>query len=121
MGIGRWVFHNREYLVAIRPFDGALAMNTMRFHDELVPVKDLDIQSPSRKPSDKELNMAGKLVESLQAKWKPDAFEDTYRERMLTYIEAKAKGKLEKIEQPSEAQDAGDLMAALEASLSGTK
>jgi DNA end-binding protein Ku len=120
-GIGRWVFHNREYLVAVRPFDGALAMNTMRFHDELVPVKDLDIQAPSRKPSDKELDMAGKLLESLQAKWKPDAFEDTYRERMLTYIEAKAKGKLEKLPQQSEAQDPGDLMAALEASLSGSK
>src|SRR4051794_18804944 len=120
-GIGRWVFHNREYLVAIRPFDGALAMNTMRFHDELVAAKDLEIASPSRKPSDKELNMAGKLLESLQAEWKPDAFEDTYRERMLAYIEAKAKGKLEKMPQQSEAQDPGDLMAALEASLSGSK
>jgi DNA end-binding protein Ku len=120
-GIGRWVFHNREYLVAVRPYDGVLAMNTMVFHDELVPVKDLEISSPSRKPSDKELNMAGKLVESLQAKWKPDAFEDTYREAMLKYIEAKAKGKVEKLPQPTEAGDPDDLMAALEASLSGSK
>src|SRR3954452_10641755 len=50
-GIGRWVFHNREYLVALRAYDGVLAMNTMRFADELVPVKDLEISSPSRKPS----------------------------------------------------------------------
>ena len=35
-GIGRWVFHNREYLVAIRPLDGVLALHTMRFADELV-------------------------------------------------------------------------------------
>ena len=35
-GLGRWVFHNREYLVAVRPLDGVLALHTMRFADELV-------------------------------------------------------------------------------------
>ena len=118
-GIGRWVFHNREYLVALRAIDDVLALNTMRFHDELVPVGDLDLPSPSRKPSQQELTMAGKLVESLQADFKPDDFEDTYRERLLEYIEAKAEGKLDKLPQPSEAPESGDLMAALEASLSG--
>src|SRR5215213_439621 len=87
-GIGRWVFHNREYLVAVRALDGVLAMQTMRFHDELVPAKELEIAMPSRKPADQELTMAGKLVESLQAEWKPDDFEDTYRERLLEYIKA---------------------------------
>src|SRR3954470_4991985 len=61
VGIGRWVFHNREYLVAIRPLDEALAMHTMRFADELVPAKDLDIPRPSKNPSTQELGMAGKL------------------------------------------------------------
>ena len=49
-GIGRWVFHNREYLVAIRPLDGVLALHTMRFADELVDPGELDVPSPSRKP-----------------------------------------------------------------------
>src|SRR3954447_22968845 len=56
-GIGRWVFHNREYLVAVRTLDGALAMHTMRFHDELVPAKDLDIPEPPKNPSTQELGM----------------------------------------------------------------
>jgi DNA end-binding protein Ku len=120
-GIGRWVFHNREYLVSLRPLDGVIGMHTMRFHDELVPAKELEIASPSRKPSDKELGMAGKLVESLEAKFKPEEFEDTYRERLLKYIEAKSKGKVEKLPQPSEAGDPDDLMAALEASISGSR
>ena len=117
-GIGRWVFHNREYLVAIRALGDVIGMHTMVFHDELVPVKDLEISSPSRKPSDKELNMAGKLVESLQAKFKPEDYEDTYRERLLEYIEAKSKGKVESLPQRTEAEDPSDLMAALEASVS---
>ncbi len=120
-GIGRWVFHNREYLVAVRALDGALGMHTMRFHDELVPSEDLDIPTPSKNPSSRELDMAGKLLESLQAKFDPTAFEDTYRERLLAYIEAKAKGKLDKLAQPTDAQEPGDLMAALQASLSASR
>jgi DNA end-binding protein Ku len=117
-GIGRWVFHNREYLVAIRPFDDALAMHTMRFADELVPAKDLDLGKTSRKPSKRELDMAGKLVESLETKFDPARYEDTYRERLLEYIEAKAKGKVESLPKRAESPDPGDLMAALEASVS---
>ena len=119
--IGRWVFHNREYLVAVRPYDGALAMHTMRFADELVAADDLEIPTPSRNPSERELKMAGQLVGTLKAKFDPTAFQDTYRERLLEYIEAKAKGKLDKLPQRTEAADPGDLMAALEASLSAGK
>jgi DNA end-binding protein Ku len=119
VGIGRWVFHNREYLVALRPIDDSIGMHTMRFHDELVPVKDLDLPTPSRKPNKRELEMAGKLVDSLEADFDPDEYEDTYRERLLEYIEAKAKGKVESLPKRTEAADPGDLMAALEASVSG--
>jgi DNA end-binding protein Ku len=119
--IGRWVFHNREYLVAVRTLDGVLAMHTMRFHDELVAAKDLDIPKPSRNPSKQELNMAAKLVESLQAKFEPEKFEDSYRERLLEYIEAKAKGKVASLPKRSDADEPSDLMAALEASVSGRK
>jgi DNA end-binding protein Ku len=118
-GIGRWVFHNREYLVAVRTLDGVLAMHTMRFHDELVPAKDLDIPKPSKNPSKQELDMAGKLLESLEGKFDPEKFEDTYRERLLEYIEAKAKGKVASLPKRTEADDPGDLLAALEASVSG--
>jgi DNA end-binding protein Ku len=120
-GIGRWVFHNREYLVAVRTLDGVLAMHTMRFHDELVPAGDLDIPKPSKNPSKQELDMAGKLLESLEGKFEPEKFEDTYRERLLEYIEAKAKGKVASLPKRTEADDPGDLLAALEASVSGKR
>jgi DNA end-binding protein Ku len=118
-GIGRWVFHNREYLVAVRASEGVLVMHTMRFDDELVAAADLDLPTPSRNPSKRELEMAGQLVATLEAKFDPQAFDDTYRERLLAYIEAKAKGKLDDLPTPTEAQDPDDLMAALEASLGG--
>jgi DNA end-binding protein Ku len=117
-GIGRWVFHNREYLVAFRALDDVIAMHTMHFHDELVPAKDLDVPKASKKPSKRELDMAGKLVESLQAPFKPEKFEDSYRALLLEYIEAKSKGKVASLPKRTDADDAGDLVAALEASVS---
>jgi DNA end-binding protein Ku len=120
-GIGRWVFHNREYLVAIRAFDGVLGMHTMRFHDELIAAEDLDISTPSRNPGKRELDMAGQLVKTLEAKFDATKFEDTYRERLLEYIEAKSKGKVDALPKRTEAQDPDDLMAALQASISGGK
>ena len=43
-----------------------LALHTMNFHDEVVEVDDLDLPSPQRNPSDREIEMAGKLVKSLR-------------------------------------------------------
>jgi DNA end-binding protein Ku len=116
-GIGRWVFHNREYLVAIRPLDGALALHTMRFADELVDPGTLDIPEPSRPPSRREVDMAGRLVDSLHAEFEPDGFHDTYRERVLELIAAKARGEEPEAAPEPVREEAPDLAGALEASL----
>jgi DNA end-binding protein Ku len=116
-GIGRWVFHNREYLVAVRPLDDVLVLHTMRFADELVSPDKLDIPSPSRRPSDRELDMAEQLVQSLHKAFRPKAFKDGYRDRVAELIKRKAKG--EKVEFPEyvKPQATDDLATALEASL----
>ena len=118
-GIGRFTFHNREYLAAIRPFDGVLALHTLRFADEVVDGSELDFDPPSRKPRDREVEMAAQLVESLHEEFDPNARHDEYREAVLDMIDRKAKGK--KLKRPKEepAEDTGDLTAALEASLAG--
>jgi DNA end-binding protein Ku len=118
VAIARWVFHDRERLVAVRPLGKILGLHTMHFQDEVVGVDDLDLPSPQRNPSDREIEMAGKLVKSLAAKFEPEKYEDSYREAVLDVIKRKAKGE-EIVEQPEETkqQDSDDLMAALEASL----
>jgi DNA end-binding protein Ku len=118
-GLGRWVFHNREYLVAVRPVNGTLALHTMRFADELVDARELEVAEPSRKPTKREIEMAGQLVESLHDRFKPEAFKDTYRERVLEMIKRKAKGEEIEIPKVEEPEQGEDLMAALEASLGG--
>jgi DNA end-binding protein Ku len=119
-GIGRWVFHNREYLVAIRTLDDALTMHTMRFADELVDPEKLDVPRAKRAPNRREVEMAGRLVDSLHARFKPEDFSDSYRGRVRQLIEAKARGETPEIEQPPPRDQDVDLMGALEASLTGS-
>lgn len=117
--IGRFTYHNREYLAAIRPFDDkVLALHTMRFHDEVASGDEFDIDSPSKAPAKKEIDMAAKLVDSLYEEFDPAAYEDEYRAAVLELIERKASGK--QIEAPEEEpeESSDDLMAALEASMS---
>jgi DNA end-binding protein Ku len=118
-GIGRWVFHNREYLVVLRPLHGVLALHTMRFADELVPGDELEVPAPSRAPTKREIEIAAQLVDSLQERFDPGAFRDTYRERVLELVQSKARGEEPRPPEPDQPKDAPDLMAALEASLDG--
>ena len=115
-GIGRFTFHDREYLVAVRALDDVIAMHTLRFHDELVAPDELDVPSGGRAPNRREVQMAAKLVDSLDGDFKPEQYEDSYRESVLDLIKRKAAGKeIDLVAQEEPEHD--DLAAALEASL----
>jgi DNA end-binding protein Ku len=116
-GIGRFTFHDREYLVALRALDDVIALHTLRFHDELVAVGDLDIEKPGKAPSKAEVDMAGKLVKSNEAPFKAQDYDDTYREAVLDLIKRKAKGEEIDLAEQEEPEHGDDLMAALKASL----
>src|SRR5919107_438578 len=119
--IGRFTFHNREYLAAIRPYGDVLVLHTMRFADELVEAGDLELPKAGKKPDEREVEMAGRLVESLHEAFKADKHHDEYREAVLAAIERKAKGEeIEAPEQP-EREEHDSLLAALEASLGSSK
>jgi DNA end-binding protein Ku len=117
VGIGRFTFHNREYLVAVRALDGVIGLHTMRFHDEVVEPDELELPKPGKGPAKREVDMAGKLVESLHRKFDPSDYEDTYREAVLDLIRRKAKGEDLTPEEPEPEEEPTDLEAALKASL----
>jgi DNA end-binding protein Ku len=121
VGIGRFTFHNREYLAAVRSLDGeVLGLHTMRFHDEVVTGDDLDVKKPKQGPGKREVEMASQLVKSLSKKFKPSDYEDTYREAVLELIDRKRKGRKIEIPEPEPVEDTSDdLLAALEASVKG--
>jgi DNA end-binding protein Ku len=118
VGVGRFVMRTKEYVVCIRPFDHAIALQTMFFADEVRQVEDV-VELPSRvvlKPS--ELALAGKLIESLSGTWDPRAHEDTYRESVLALVKKKERGETIESKGPSERPGRViDLMDALKATL----
>ena len=63
---GRFVLRSKEALVAIRPIDGMLCLETMRYADEvLAPEREAPLANPQPEPTERELDMARQLVDSL--------------------------------------------------------
>jgi DNA end-binding protein Ku len=123
VGVGTVVMRNKQYLAAIRPLDGALAMSTMRFADEVVPRSKVDgVPARRAKPDAKALKLATQIVDSLAGEWKPEQYHDTYTEELRSRIKAKDEGK-EVVEEPTAEPRTNvvDLMEALEASVQAAK
>jgi len=127
VAIARFVMRTKQYLAAIRPGPGGvLVLSTMNYADEVVPVDRLDgLPAPEdlADVSERELKMAESLVESLTAdEFEPEKYHDTYRQRVMELIEAKAAG--ETVSAPAAVEPAArvvDLMSALEASVKAAK
>src|SRR3954449_5289482 len=82
VGIGSVVMRDKQYLTAVRPLDGVLAMSTMRFADEVVPRQDIEDLPKTTKPEAKALRMATQIVDGLTSDWDPAAYHDTYTEEL---------------------------------------
>jgi DNA end-binding protein Ku len=131
VGIARVVIRTREYLAAVMPHEDALLLMLLRYPQELVDAGDYKI--PEGKPSDyrvtqKELQMAKQLIESMAGEWKPSEYRDEFRERLQAVIDQRIKAKDvtpvddEAAEAPAEATtNVVDFMALLEKSLKTRK
>lgn len=121
IGIATLVLRDKEHLVAIRPADIVLIVETMHFPAEIRdPAEELDSLPKKASFEGRELTVAKTLVESLAVDWDPDRYQNTYRSRIEELIEAKRKGKavVAKTEKPK--TNVVDLMSALEASVART-
>lgn len=116
VGVARFVLRTRQYLCAVRPMGGVLALSTMLYGDEIV-----EPQGVHEKAGERELKMAEQLVESLAAEFDPKKYKDDYREKLLEMLEKKSEG--ETIEAPEQAPRArvANLMEALQKSLAASK
>ena len=120
VALGRFVMRTKEHLVAVRAREGALALSTMRFHDE---VRDpAPIPTGGRKPTKQALDNAVAIIEELSTDWNPEDYEDCYRERLERVIDSKRKGEHVHAPRPErEPGPAPDLMEALERTLAAAR
>ena len=114
-GVAKIAMHNREHIVILRPGHRGILLHTMYFTNEIRQVDefrtDLDLVK------EKELALAGTLIEALAAKFEPEKYKDTYRENLLGMIQTKIQGQ--KVVEAPEAHVAPviDIMEALKRTL----
>ena len=75
----------------------------------------------SKSYTDKELELAKKLINNMSGKFKPETYKDHYQDRIKEAIEDKIKGKEIKTVKSKKQKNISNLMDALEESLKRKK
>ncbi|MBR7990285.1 Ku protein [Burkholderia cenocepacia] len=128
IGIALVVMRDRQHLGALIPVGPILALDTLRWQEELRPLDELSVPADDAKGagvSARELGMAKKLIDDMSGKWTPDEYHDTFRDDILELVERKVRaGKIEEIEdRPAQtgraASNVVDLTELLKRSLKG--
>ena len=115
--LARYRARGKDYLVLVRPYQGGLLMQQLRYADEVRPFAEVPIGEAEIR--DAELDLALRLIEQIATgRFAPEAYRDEARERVRALIDQKIEGQ-EIREAPAEAPKAQiiDLMEALKASL----
>lgn len=93
VAIARVVIRTKEYIAAVKAIDDALVLELMHWANEIVASDTLDIPAREKLP-EKEMKMARMLVDTMSVEeFEPERFKNTYRDEVLTMIEARAAGK----------------------------
>lgn len=89
-GIGHVMIRTRRYLAAVLVLDDALVLNLLRFHQEIVPLDDFKFPAMNKaelRITDKEMDMARQLIDSMTVDWDPERYVDDYRERLTKLVD----------------------------------
>ncbi|MGH2554627.1 MAG: Ku protein [Actinomycetota bacterium] len=100
VAIAKVAFREKEHLAALRFKDNVFVLETMFWPDE-IRAADFEVLDKKVQVRDQEVQMAKSLIDNLTEPFKPDAFQDEYREALLGIIEKKVAGEeIEVIEAP---------------------
>jgi DNA end-binding protein Ku len=117
IGVANVVLHNKQHLAALIPVGPLLALNTLRWADEVRDVDEFKLPSESAKKagvSARELEMAQKLIDDMSDKWDPAQYHDTFRDDIMALVDRKIRaGKTEEItevEAPHESHQSADIL-----------
>ena len=125
VGIAKVVIRTKQHLGAVVPQGDVLVLDLLRFGHELRDADSLDIPSGKEGVSERELEMAERLVEGMVDRWDPDKYRDDYRNDVMKMINERVKaGQLESAPESEEEEGPKpargqviDLMALLKQSV----
>ena len=94
VAVGRFVLRSKEALVAIRPVDGMLCLETMRYADEVLAADREGVDPRAGQRAERARAEDGAPAgEPLAGEFDPEKYHDEYREELLALIERKAAGE----------------------------
>ena len=116
-GISTWTMRKRSYFGALQAHGKTLRLSTLRYADEVIPVKSLELEEVSL--SEKELRIGSELIEKLSAPFEPQKFQNEHQKKLQVMIDKKARGEKIAVLPPRRLKptDSDRLLQALEASL----
>lgn len=116
-GICTWTMRKRSYLGALQARGKILRLNTLRYADEVISIKALELQEIP--VSEKELKIGSDLINQLTVPFQPQKFENEHQKRLQKLIEKKAHGEKIVLLRPRLLQPTASdqLLQVLEASL----
>lgn len=124
VGIAKVVIRTKQYLAAVLVEEQAIVLNVLRFAHELRDPKELDLPSGKEGVSERELDMAERLVEGMVSDWDPEKYRDDYYKDLKTLIKDRVEaGELEESPEappapkPERGGQVVDLMALLKRSV----
>jgi DNA end-binding protein Ku len=128
VGIGQLAMRGQEYVVALKPLDRGLVLETLRYADEVNKSSGFFRDIGDHKPDPDLLDMASMLIERKAGEFDPKEFHNRYVDALHALIEKKQKAKGQRIIEdpdadspPPKGSNVIDLMAALKKSLGDEK
>jgi DNA end-binding protein Ku len=119
IGIASVVLHSKQHLAALIPAGRMLALNTLRWSDEVRPLDEVhspDLPGKSAKQSGvsaRELEMAKRLIDDMSAAWNPDDYHDTFHDEILALVDKKIReGKTREVSESGTAAPPRERRAA---------
>lgn len=113
VAVGHAVLGNKEVTLALIAADEGIYLQTL-YEDE---VKDIPREVPDVDLGESELQMADKIISSMEKPFRPEEFHDEYQKRLRELIESKIEGKEIAVPKSGDAGKVIDLMDALKASM----
>lgn len=123
VGIAKVVIRTKQYLAAVLAQEEVLVLEILRFIHELRDAGELDVPRGKEGVTERELDMAERLVQGMVSKWDPEQYRDDYYKDVKKLIRERVEaGQLEESpEAPPVPKREGakvvDLMALLKQSV----
>jgi DNA end-binding protein Ku len=91
VGIATVVIRTKQYLAAVIAQDDVILLDLLRYAHELRSPDELDLPAGKQGVSERELEMAERLVQGMVDTWEPERYKDTYHRDLLAVIHQRAK------------------------------